>query len=221
MKMKVLWIAGLMLAATAGQVKAGVITSPSAVIGNSMGTFSSVTPGTPRLIDQSGLPAFTSGVTDYATYLAAIPTHAVFANSNAWASASGRLTGFLDFDLGSSRTISGVTLWNQGNNQSIQNFTILISNDSTFGSSTNAGTFNALQSLSPSSSVLGATVGQFARLIVNSNYGSTLTTTLGEIAFDTTDSVSPVPEPASIAMWGVGALGMMFARRKRQQKLTA
>lgn len=26
---------------------------------------------------------------------------------------------------------------------------------------------------------------------------------------------SPVPEPASMAMWGIGALGMMFARRKR------
>jgi PEP-CTERM motif len=27
-----------------------------------------------------------------------------------------------------------------------------------------------------------------------------------------------VPEPASIAMWGIGAVGLMFARRKRQQK---
>ena len=28
---------------------------------------------------------------------------------------------------------------------------------------------------------------------------------------------SAVPEPASLAMWGLGAIGMMFARRKRQQ----
>lgn len=30
-----------------------------------------------------------------------------------------------------------------------------------------------------------------------------------------------VPEPASIAMWGIGALGMMFARRKRRQMMMA
>ena len=32
---------------------------------------------------------------------------------------------------------------------------------------------------------------------------------------------SPVPEPASLAMWGLGAVGLMFARRKRQQKKLA
>lgn len=32
---------------------------------------------------------------------------------------------------------------------------------------------------------------------------------------------SPVPEPGSIAMWGISALGMMFARRKRRQLLMA
>lgn len=32
-----------------------------------------------------------------------------------------------------------------------------------------------------------------------------------------TASVAPVPEPASIAMWGLGALGLGYARRKRRQ----
>ena len=33
---------------------------------------------------------------------------------------------------------------------------------------------------------------------------------------------SPVPEPASLAMWSLGGLGLVFARRKRQRtKLTA
>ena len=33
---------------------------------------------------------------------------------------------------------------------------------------------------------------------------------------------SAVPEPASIAMWGLRAIGLVFARRKRQQmKLAA
>ena len=34
-------------------------------------------------------------------------------------------------------------------------------------------------------------------------------------------STAPVPEPASLAMWGLGALGMMFARRKRRQMMIA
>lgn len=29
---------------------------------------------------------------------------------------------------------------------------------------------------------------------------------------------NPVPEPASLAMWGIGALGAMYAHRKRQQE---
>ena len=35
------------------------------------------------------------------------------------------------------------------------------------------------------------------------------------------DGAAPVPEPASIAMWGLGALGMVFARRKRRQMMMA
>lgn len=31
-------------------------------------------------------------------------------------------------------------------------------------------------------------------------------------------SSTAVPEPASLAMWGLGAVGLMFARRKRQQR---
>ena len=34
---------------------------------------------------------------------------------------------------------------------------------------------------------------------------------------DKPDFQTEVPEPASIAMWGLGALGLMFARRKRAQ----
>jgi hypothetical protein len=35
------------------------------------------------------------------------------------------------------------------------------------------------------------------------------------------EASAPVPEPASIAMWGVGALGMAFARRKRKMQTLA
>jgi hypothetical protein len=51
--------------------------------------------------------------------------------------------------------------------------------------------------------------------------GSSNTPEFRIIQFGATSS-EPVPEPASIAMWGIGALGMAFARRKRRQmKLAA
>lgn len=37
----------------------------------------------------------------------------------------------------------------------------------------------------------------------------------------TVNMVDAVPEPTSIAIWGIGAIGLMFARRKRQQKKLA
>ena len=43
----------------------------------------------------------------------------------------------------------------------------------------------------------------------------------GDITLKIGSGGSAVPEPSSIAMWSLGAIGMMFARRKRQQKKLA
>lgn len=57
-----------------------------------------------------------------------------------------------------------------------------------------------------------------ARIEWNNN-GNDWLFNLNQLSYN---SSSAVPEPASLAMWGLGAIGMMFARRKRQQKnLTA
>lgn len=45
------------------------------------------------------------------------------------------------------------------------------------------------------------------------NYGLSI----GRIEVYTIAAAQGVPEPASIAMWGIGALGLVFVRRKRQQ----
>ena len=63
-----------------------------------------------------------------------------------------------------------------------------------------------------------ATAGEQIRGVSITNTDS------GGIGYDnvTFNAVSEVPEPASVAMWGLGALGLVFARRKRQQmKLAA
>lgn len=72
---------------------------------------------------------------------------------------------------------------------------------------------------------------QFQTLATHANLGALLqiqliTTPGGQVNYDNVrldgTAVAAVPEPASIAMWSLGALGMMFARRKRQQlKLAA
>ncbi len=56
--------------------------------------------------------------------------------------------------------------------------------------------------------------------------GSSVTSGFGGFVIDNLTlndaPAAPVPEPASLAMWGLGAIGLVFARRKRQQtKLAA
>ena len=199
---------------------AAFIVSPTAVTGNTMGT--AVGGGsTTNLINNSGLPAFTSGVTDYDTYLGTNPVHAAFNATNAWASNAGVTTGQLDFDLGASYSISGVSLWNQGNLQSVNGFTIFTDDNVAFSSPTNVGSFNAASSLSASSFLFGPVTDRYVRLQINSNYGSSTFTTLGEIAFRADAAAVTVPAPSSLALMLVGGIGFAGARRRLAARRTA
>lgn len=192
---------------------AGVILSADSVVNNTLGTFAGES--IDRVSDGSGLPAFISGVTDFGTYMAANPVHAGFSSANAWASQSGVLTGVIDFFLGGTLSIETLALWSQGSiGQEINSFSIFTSLDSTFASSTAVGTFNGAQTQAGQAFDLVDSVGSYVRLQVNSNYGASCCTTLGEIAFDVNSSTA-VPAPATLALLGLGLAGLGWSRRKK------
>ncbi|MEP7706439.1 PEP-CTERM sorting domain-containing protein [Paraglaciecola sp. 25GB23A] len=194
---------------------AGVILSAESVANNTLGVFSSIPANSVDFLsDGSGLPAFVSGTTDFATYISGNPSHAGFDFSNAWASADNVVIGVIDFFLGSQYSIEQLAFWSQANaGQAINSFAIFTSVDSSFAAATAVGAFNGVQS-SQAAQVFDLTdsIGSYVRLQVISNYGSGLTTTLGEIAFDVNSS-SHVPTPGILALFSLGLAGLGWSRR--------
>jgi F5/8 type C domain len=164
--------------------------------------------------DGSGLPAFSSGVTDFNTYMSGNPSHAVFDIGNAWASGSGGRTGVIDFFLGSQYSIGQLALWNQNASlgHDINSFSIFTSVDGTFLAPTAVGTFNAIKSQTAQVFDLTDSAGAYVRLQINSNHGG-YATTLGEIAFDVI--FAAVPIPTTIALLSIGLAGLGWSRRKK------
>lgn len=197
---------------TSSMATASVILSPTAVVGNTMGT--GVNGGsTANIINQTGLSSgFVSGVTDFSAYLATSPSHETNDEDNAWAGENGPVLGDLDFDLGDTFLLSSLALWSQSNANGIDGFTVFSSLDTTFSSTINLGTFSAsiLNPITVQTFVTPSTA-QFIRLRVNSIHGGN-SVNIGEIAFE----VSAVPIPATAWLFGSGLLGLIgMARRKK------
>ncbi len=80
-------------------------------------------------IDQSGLSiGFTSGVTDFDTYIASNPTHTVIAPGFEWFTPEDVTTATVTYDLGSVFSIDRLALWNE-EGAGINNFNLLSSTD--------------------------------------------------------------------------------------------
>ncbi|MFO0953728.1 MAG: discoidin domain-containing protein [Isosphaeraceae bacterium] len=201
--------------------------SAQAVVGatnvtTNMGNFSSSTP-IGNVIDQSGLSTgYTSGVTDFATYIAGNPTHFSASSGLDWISSTGVTTGNVDFDLGAAFTIDRFALWNIGDNDSrnLTGFTLLASPDNTFATTTNLGSFTA-STTDPAAAApaqvfsFTATSTQFVRMQITSNNGS-VRTGFGEAAFG---QAAAVPEPSTLAlgsMLAAAGLGCAAVRRRRR-----
>src|SRR5262245_60285375 len=85
-------------------------------VSTNMGVLSSSTPLI-AIINQSGLSRrYTSLVTDFDTYLSSVPRHSSAIVPDSWASATGVITGNVDFNLGGTYTVESMALWNLGEN---------------------------------------------------------------------------------------------------------
>jgi len=200
----------------AGQLQAAVITAASASTNMGSGSGTSLN----NTINGAGLSSFPS----------LTATHGPTSPSNSWVSGVA-ITGNIDFNLGGSFLVDGFSFWNQNaggpgvaGSTGIQNVVVLSSVDgSTFTSIAGAP---SIFSQVTGSSILPPEIFSFTpitashiRFQVGSNYGDSEQTGFAEVAFSGSPAASsPVPEPSTFALLGIGAVCLIGYGRRRKRK---
>ena len=219
---KILALAALATVA-ATPVSAQTIISATSAVVNSGG------PGSGSIVDtynQSGLSVgYTSGVTNFNTYIAGNPRHSVIFSGFEWFSNQGTTTAMVTYDLGSVLGIDRLALWNE-EFSGIGLLDLLTSTDGV--------TYTALGSFTPTDNPPGvsgdtygadvfsfaATSARYVRFSMSRcpqpNGNNYTACSIGEVAFRSAVVNSGVPEPATWAMMllGFGALGFALRRQR-------
>lgn len=194
---------------------AGVILQATSATASS--TFPGYSPE--KAINQQGLSAgYVSGVTDFDTYVATA-THvdlSLGTGGLGWFNNFDGPTSTFTMDFGSSQLLQRLVLWTDVlNPNNINGFRVLLSDDPTFATGTDGGSFNALND--PNNPTLAQvfdftdTTARYLRIDITSNFGGSAVG-FAEAAVET--SANQVPEPGVLALLGFGLLGFAVSRRK-------
>jgi hypothetical protein len=196
---------------------AGTIIQPTSAT-TGMGTVASPGYSPTHVIDQTGLTApYTSGVTNFDTFVPATKTTAGGSGTNSWFSAAGNVTGNFDFDLGAPVAIESFALWpdpQTGAHQGPKNFNLIGSLDAAFTTPLALGSYVATEisgDANNAGQIFGftPTVARHVRMQITSNYGSASFTGMVEAAFE-----QSVPEPATPALLMTALAGICIRRRR-------
>jgi hypothetical protein len=209
--------AGMAMFCAMGSASAGVIQSPTS------GTINSGGPGNGTLtetINQTGLlSGFTSGVTDFATYMATNPKHSLIYSGNEWFSNSGTTSASVTYDLGASYSIDKLALWNE-ESSGIGLLNLYSSTDGVNFFALSLGltpTDNPLADYPADVFSFATTNARYVRFDMSrcpqQNPGNYVACAIGEVAFDVT---TEAPEPGSLALLAIALAGLGTMKRKQR-----
>lgn len=210
----------------AAGLTAAMPTAAQVIVAPTSATINSGGPGDGSInntFNQSGLATgYTSGVTDFASYIATNPQHSLAFACCEWFSEFGTSSASVTYDFGATLGLDALALWNE-ESSGIGTLDLLWSLDGTSFSS--LGVFNPTDN--PIEAGYGPQVFTFAPTDLRyvrfdmsgcpQNAGDYQACAIGEVAFRSTDVVTPaVPEPGTWAMMllGFGAIGFSLRGRR-------